>query len=112
MLLYSTTIQQSLMYNNTLNELLNRKKNEEENINIEIENKEETIKQLENEIDNLNERKGRIDFAQLIKEPTSSVSPVSPNKTLNVLIAFIFSLMIFTMLAFLLEFLEKQRAKD
>jgi len=111
MLLYSNEIHQSLRYFNTLNELLSRKKIEEENINLEIENKEKIINQLENTIDNLNKRKGRIDYAQLIKEPTSSIYPVSPKKKLNVLIAGILGLMAFTMLAFFLESLEKQKAK-
>ena len=112
MLLYSNEIQQSLEYHNTLNELLSEKKIEEENINLGIENKEEGIKQLENEIENLNERKGRIDYTQLIKEPTSSLYPVSPKKKLNVMIAGILGLMIFTMLAFFLEYIEKQKAKS
>ena len=111
MLLYSNEIQQSLEYHNTLNELLSEKKIEEENINLEIVNKEERIKQLENDIDNLNERKGRIDYAQLIKEPTSSLYPVFPKKKLIVLIVGIFSLLSFTMLAFFVEYLEKQRLK-
>ena len=98
MLLYSNEIQQSLEYHNTLNELLSEKKIEEENINLEI--------------GNLNERKGRIDYTQLIKEPTSSFSPVSPKKKRNVLIAGILGLMIFTMLAFSLDYLEKQKAKS
>ena len=112
MLLYSNEIQQSLEYYNTLNELLSEKKVEKENINLEIYNKEERIKQLENEIDNLNERKGRIDYTQLIKEPTSSLSPVAPKKKRNVLIAGILGLMIFTMLAFFIDYLEKQRIKS
>jgi len=111
MLLYSNEIQQSLRYFNTLNELLSNKKIEEENINLGIENKEKIINQLENKIDNLNEKKGRIDYTQLIKEPTSSLYPVSPKKKLNVLIAGILGLMAFTMLAFFLESLEKQKAK-
>jgi len=98
MLLYSNEIQQSLQYHNTLNELVSRKKIEEENLNLEIEN--------------LNERKGRLDYAQLIKEPTSSLFPVSPKKKLIVLITGVLGLLIFTMLAFFLEYLEKQKAKS
>jgi len=109
MLLYSNEIQQSLQYHSELNELLSSKKIEEENINLEIENKKERINQIENEIDNLNERKGRIDYTQLIKEPTSSLYPVLPKKKLNILIAGILGLMAFTMLAFFLESLEKQK---
>ena len=109
MLLYSNEIQQSLRYHNTLNELLNSKKIEEEDINLGIKNNEEGIKQLENTIDNLNERKGRIDYAELVKKPTSTLFPVSPRKKLIVIIAGIISLMIFTMLSFLLEYIHKKR---
>jgi len=112
MLLYSNEIQQSLQYYSELNELLSSKKIEEEDINLEIGNKEEKTNQLENEIDNLNEKKGRIDYTQLIKEPTSSISPASPKKKLNILVAGILGLMIFTMLAFFLESFEKHKAKE
>ncbi len=112
MLLYSNEIQQSLIYLNTLNELLSSKKIEEENIYLEMKNKEEMIKQVENEINNLNERKARIDYAKLIKEPTSSLSPVSPKKKLMVLIAGILGLFLFTILAFFVDYLEKQKAKN
>jgi len=111
MLLYSNEIQQSLQYYSELNELLSSKKIEEEDINLEIGDKEEKTKQLENEIDNLNERKGRIDYTQLMKEPTSSLYPVSPKKKLNVLIAGILGLMTFAMLAFFLESLEKHKKR-
>lgn len=111
MLLYSNEIQQSLRYLNTLNELLSNKKIEEENLNLEIDNRDKKIKQLENTIDNLKEQKGRIDYTKLIKEPTSSLHPVSPRKKLNVLIAGILGLMIFTILAFFLEYVEKHKGK-
>jgi LPS O-antigen subunit length determinant protein (WzzB/FepE family) len=112
LLLYSNEIQQSSQYYSTLNELLSSKKIEEEDINLEIKNKEEAAELLEIVISNLNETKGRIDYAQLIKEPTSSLSPVAPKKKINVLIAGIFSLMIFTMLAFFLEYIEKHKVKS
>jgi len=112
LLLYSNEIQQSLMNYNTLNELLSTKRIEEENINIEVENKQEKIKQLENDIITLSEKKGRIDYTQLVKEPTSSIRPVSPKKKLIVLITGILSLLVFIMLAFFLEYLEKHRVKD
>ena len=110
MLLYSNDIQQSLMNYNTLNELLNSKKMEEENINLKIDDGEKRIQQLENEIDTLKEGKGRINHTQIIKEPTSSIFPVSPKKKLNVLIAGILGLMVFAMLAFFIESVEKKIA--
>jgi len=112
MLLYSNEIQQSLRYHNTLNELLNNKKIEEMDLNIEVETKQKIISQIENTINDLNEKRGRIDYAQLIKEPTSSLYPVSPRKKLNVLIAGILSLMIFTILAFFIEYIRKNKAKN
>lgn len=112
LLLYSNEIQQSLMYLNKLNELLNKKKIEGEDLYLEIEKKEKIIKQSENEIENLNERKGRVDYAQLMKEPTSSISPVSPRKKLNALIAGILGLIIFTFLAFFLEYIKKHKAES
>ncbi len=112
MLLYSNEIQQRLQYYNELNELVSSKKIEEEKINLETENREGRIKQLENEIGNLNERKGRIDYTQFIQEPTSSLYPVAPKKKRNVMIAGILGLMIFTMFAFFLEYIEKQKLKS
>lgn len=109
MLLYSNEIQASLRYHNSLNELLSSKKLEEENINLDIKNDQEKIKELENRIDNLKIRKGRIDFTQLVKEPTPSMGPVSPKKKLNILIASILSLAIFTMLALFIENLKRRK---
>ena len=109
MLLYSNEIQQSLRYHNTLNELLASKKIEEEDLNLALDNRDKKIQQIENTINNLNEKRGRIDYAQLIKEPTSSLYPVSPRKKLNVLIAGILSLIIFTFLAFFLEYIQKRK---
>lgn len=110
-LLYSNEILQNHIYFNTINDWLIRKKIEEENINLEMENKEEKIKQIENEIDNLKERKGRIGFTHLIKKPTSSLSPISPKKKTIVLLGGILGLMIFTLLAFFIEYVEKQKTK-
>ncbi len=98
MLLNSNEIQNNLQYYNTLNELLSSKKIEEEEINLEI--------------GNLNEKKGRIDYTQLIQEPTSSLGPVFPKKKRNVMLAGIVGLTIFTMLAFFLEYIEKQKLKS
>ena len=97
MLLYSNEIQQSLQYYSELNELLSEKKIEEGDVNLEI--------------GNLNERKGRIDYTQFIQEPTSSLGPVFPKKKRNVMLAGILGLMIFTMLAFFLEYIGKQKLK-
>jgi capsular polysaccharide biosynthesis protein len=111
MLLYSSNIQQNSMNNNILNESLGNKKIEEEIINIKIEDKERLINQIENEINDLNARKMDIHHAQFAKEPTSSISPVSPKKLFNILIAIPLGFIIFTMFAFFFEYLEKQKVK-
>jgi len=123
LLLYSNTVQENLRYYNTLDEKLSDEKITQENLNLFVKEKNEEIKKLDmeieklnneidkinNEIENiknqislLNERKGRIDYTQIIKEPTPSVKPVSPKKKQNVLIAGVLGLMIFGMLAFFL----------
>ena len=130
--LYSNEVQHNLRYYSTLDEKISNEKITQENLKLLIKEKNEEIKQLDtqteklktgidkinNEIDNvknqiglLNERKATIDYAQLIKEPTSSFSPVSPKKKRNVMVAGILGLMIFTMLAFFLEYIEKQKLK-
>ena len=133
LLLYSNEIQNNLRYYNTLDEKLSSEKIIQENLDLQIKAGKEEIRKLDNQIEKvkteidkiknmtenikneinlLNEEKGRIDYAQLIKEPTSSLSPVSPRKKLNVLIAGILSLMIFTILAFFLEYIRKNKAKE
>jgi len=109
---YSNEIQQGLMNHNILKESLDNKKIEEAIINLEIEDKERLINQIEYEMEDLDGEKWHIYYAKITKEPTSSISPVSPKKLTNVLIAGILGLLIFGMLAFFLEYVEKQKAKS
>jgi LPS O-antigen subunit length determinant protein (WzzB/FepE family) len=106
MLLYSNEVQQSLRYYNTLNEMLSSKKMQEENINLEIEKKKEEINRIQNQIFILNEKKGRVDFTQFIKEPTSSMFPVFPKRMAAVLIVGFSAFILFTLLAFFIDYLE------
>jgi capsular polysaccharide biosynthesis protein len=133
LLLYSNEVQQNLRYYNMLEEKLSNEKIVQENLNLLIKDKNEDIKKLDTqieklktEIDRINneieevknniafskERKARIDYTQLIKEPTSSIGPVSPKKKLNVLIAGVLGLFAFTILAFFLDYLKKQRIQS
>ena len=112
MLHYSNEIQHYSMNYIILNESPGKNKIEEEIINLEIEDKERLINMIENEIKDLNDRKGRIYYVQIHKEPTSSISPVSPKKLLNVLIAALLGIITSAMLAFFFEYLEKQKAKS
>jgi len=132
LLLYSNEIQNNLRYFNILDEKLSNEKIIRENLDLFIKERKESIKisdtqieklntgidKIKNEIDNtknviilLRERKGQIDYAQLVKEPTSSLYPVSPRKKLNVAIAGILGMMIFTILAFFIENIKKHKEK-
>lgn len=93
---------------------IEKTKNEIKTIQNSIIITENGIESVKNDISFLNEKKARIDFAELIKEPTSSLGPVAPKKKQMVMIAGMLGLFIFTMLAFFLEYLAKQkiRVKD
>lgn len=97
LLLYSSEIQENMRDYSALNIPMDEKRKEEQKLNTELEERLKKIK--------------RIKFTQFSKEPTSSLSPVSPNKKLNVLITCFFCLIIFTILAFFLESLGKQKSK-
>jgi len=110
LLLYSNEIQQSLIqHNRTLYDLLISKKIEEEDMNLQIKQSQERINLIEGELISMKEVRGLITDAQLIKEPTASSSRVSPRKIFNVLISGLLSLMVFTILAFFLEYIERQK---
>ena len=109
--LYSNEIQHNSINYSILNESLDNKKIEEEIIYFEIEDKERLIKKIEYEINDLQERINGIHYAQITKEPTSSISPVYPKKLTNVLIACILGLLISSMFSFFLEYIEKQKFK-
>ena len=133
LLLYSNEVQNNFRYFNILDEKLSNEKIIRENLDLFIKERKESIKisdtqieklkigidKIKNEMDNtkndislLRERKGQIDYAQLIKEPTPSLYPVSPRKKLNVAIAGILGLMIFTILAFFIEYIEKHKEES
>lgn len=107
MLLYSNEIQQSLRYYDILNEKLSIERIREEDVNSNMQIENETINKIDNTIANLKERKGTIDYTEIVKKPTSFVNPISPRKKLNILIAFIFGFFMFTLLAFFLEYAVK-----
>ena len=130
LLLYLSQVQENLRYYNTLDEKLSTEKITQENLRLSIKENAEKIKELEalmgkarndaerinteiedikQEINLLEERKLRIDYARLVKEATSSISPVSPRKALNVLITGMLAAALFAVLAFFLEYLDQQK---
>ena len=60
---------------------------------------------------NLNQKKGRIDYTRLVKEPTASAGPVSPNKKLIVAISFLAGLVVFALIALFREYIERYEVK-
>lgn len=132
LLLYSNEVQTNLRYYDTLNEKLSIEKITQENLNLLKKEKTEEIKIIETKIDKakneikkienkiidikvqiqqLKEEKLRIDYSKLIKEPTSSIGPVSPKKKQMVLLAGFISLMLFTFLAFFIHYIQEQKKK-
>jgi capsular polysaccharide biosynthesis protein len=81
-------------------------------ITNEIEKIKNKINTQQSEIKLLGDKKLRIDYTQLVKEPTSSLYPVSPRKKMNVLIAGMLGAFAFTLLAFFLEYVEKQKPEN
>jgi len=90
---------------------IEKTRNEIKTIQNSIIIKENEIENIKNDISFLKEKKARIDYAELIKEPTSSLGPVAPKKKQMVMIAGMLGLFIFTMLAFFLEYLAKQKIR-
>jgi capsular polysaccharide biosynthesis protein len=78
----------------------------------EIEKIKNKISTAQSEIKLLGDKKLRIDYAQLVKNPTSSLDPVFPRKLLIVVIAAILGLVVFTITAFFLEYIAKQKTKS
>ena len=132
LLLYSNEVQQNLRYYNLLDEQLSAEKIIQEDLkytikrnNLDISNMKTEIKKLENDISKikneietlksqiilLEDKKNRIDYAQIIKDPTPSLYPVSPRKKLIVAIAGVLGLMGFTFLAFFIDYVERNRDK-
>ena len=133
LLLYSNEVQNNLRYYNTLEEKLSVERITQESLRLSMKEKTEDIKQLDTqieklktEIDKINnttaninnqigllkERKMRIDYAQLIKEPTPSKNPVAPKKKTNVVVAGFMGLIIFGFLAFFLEYIKSYKKRN
>ena len=123
LLLYSNEVQQNLRYLNTLDETLSAERVNIENLTYSMKSKEQQLLQIDNQIsqiqNNINnanndikllaDKKGRIDYTQLIKDPTPSFNPVSPKKKQNVLIAGFLGFCLSLGIAVFRENLEKQK---
>lgn len=101
-------IDNQISQTNTEKEII---KAETNSILNEIEKIKNKISTAQNEIKLLEDQKQRIDYAQLIKEPTSSLYPVSPRKKFIVAMAGILGLFMFTIFAFFLEYIDIEKQK-
>lgn len=124
LLLYANEIQENVRYGNTLDESLKAERNSQEDLRLTVHEKEQAIKGLKTEIekvneaiaglrgdiDLLNEKMQRVDYAQLVKEPTVSLGPVAPAKKRNVLFAGFLGLFCFSILAFFLDYVNKRNS--
>jgi septal ring factor EnvC (AmiA/AmiB activator) len=130
LLLYSNEVQQNLRYYGTLDEKLTLERVTQENLRLDNKDAEEKLKQIDTKIGQTNaeiasvkntidttqsevkllvDQKQRIDYAQLVKTPTTSQNPVSPRLLVVIVIFGVISLVAFTMLAFLWEYIQKRQ---
>jgi capsular polysaccharide biosynthesis protein len=123
LLLYSNTVQQNISYMTSLQHSLEgnrldqeKTKNELSRNEIELRNKDTELKDIDTEIMNnlekINEqelRKIRIEGFKILQEPYAGTKPVAPRKKFNIAVAGVTSIFLGIFLAFLVEFVQKQR---
>jgi capsular polysaccharide biosynthesis protein len=130
LLLYSNEVQQNLRYYGTLDEKLTLERVTQENLRLDNKDNGEKLKQIDtkigqtniaiatikntidttqSEIKLLEDQKQRVDYAQLVKAPTSSINPVSPRLIVIIAITGIVCLAVFTLLAFLWEYIQRRK---
>ncbi len=123
LLLYANETQENVRYANTLDESLAAERNAQEDLRLTVHEKEQAIKGLKTEIgkineaiaglrgdiDLLNEKMQRVDYAQLVKEPTVSLGPVAPRKKVNIMLAGLGGLFFMMSVILGLEYLRRNR---
>jgi len=110
-ILYSNTIQQNL-------QLTNEYKDEIIKLRLSRETELQKISSLENEsqkllaeIDSLEFKKNSIQNIQVMQKPYSSKYPIKPKKMLNVILAVTVGLFVMILLAFLLEYIARNKER-
>jgi uncharacterized protein involved in exopolysaccharide biosynthesis len=126
LLLYSSQVQSNLQYYNLLDEKLNAEKILQENSRLNIKSKTEDSKEndarigiLKNEIDDISntiklilERKARVRYAEVIKDPSVSNHPVGPRKAMYILLGGLIGLAVFSLAALFLERRDQYRSRS
>jgi len=133
LLLYSTTIQQNIIYFNQLSNQIYDLRAREKKIEAEIDKLSRNIDDVKTEIERLNLKKTEslqakiddikakidalnmtkrlISTTKVIQKPQASLYPVKPKKKLNIAISLILGLFFMTFLAFFLEYLKESKNK-
>jgi len=108
-LLYSNTIQKNLelinMYKNQSFDYLSKKKRTE----FTLKRIQEKLELMAKEVEDLKKEKNNIEYIQVLRPPTSSAGPVKPMTKLNVMLAAVVGFFLTVFLAFLIEYLSKQK---
>lgn len=99
----------ALRYQDTLNELITNIKVEEANLSFQTRSNEQVMERKANELALLKERRGRIDYAQVRKPPTATLSPVFPPRLALLAAGFLFGFLASVLLALFLEFIPKAK---
>jgi len=126
LLLYSNEIQQSLRYFGTLERNLSEERANQEDLKnlvtkrigrikklgtlIEIDKTQ--IEEIKNKNALLNQKRGRIDYTLLTKDPQPSTYPVAPSKVMNSALAGMASFVVFTCIALLFEFYGRYKKRE
>ncbi len=123
LLLYSNEVQQNIRYMTVLEDKVSSEKVNIEDLTNAIKNNEQLMRQVDNQIEQiqielnnakndielLEDKKNRIDYSQLVKDPSPSVKPVSPRKTMMVFVAAFIGFCLSSGIAF---FRDQARARD
>jgi predicted nucleic acid-binding Zn-ribbon protein len=93
---------------------INKIKNEKEKMEAEIlvikndiERIKNSIRYIENEIAFLQDKKNRIDYAELVKPPVSSLRPVSPRRKVIAVSTAVLSFFLLTIISLFIEYSKK-----
>ena len=132
MLLYANEVQLNFRYYSTLDEKLSNEDVLRANLKLDVNKSEEDSKSVDSQIAKLNteiekiqyeitemekkteffaEKKNIFSPTRIIKEPQKSLFQFSPRIKLNVVIVFLFSLVLSTFLVFFLEYYNKNKKK-
>ena len=109
--LYSNTIQQNLQFVSDYKSQIQGLKNQKENILQSISELENKIQIQIAEINNLEFKKNNIQNIRIILKPYSSPYPIKPKKVLDVTLATLIGIFLMIFLAFLIEYISRNKER-